>query len=61
MFAFDNIISYLVGTKVIVYTAHATMQYLLNMKDDKTRLIRWILLFKQYDIDIGEMKDLRTR
>jgi hypothetical protein len=32
--------SYLVGAKVIVYTYHATLKYLLTKKDAKPRLIR---------------------
>jgi hypothetical protein len=44
VFAIDKFRSYLVGTKVIVYTDHATLKYLLTKKDAKPRLIRWILL-----------------
>ena len=44
VFAFDKFRSYLVGVKVIVYTDHAALKYLLTKKDAKPRLIRWILL-----------------
>ena len=44
VFAFDKFRSYLVGDKVIVYTDHAALKYLLTKKDAKPRLIRWILL-----------------
>jgi hypothetical protein len=44
VFAIDKFRSYLVGAKVIVYTDHATLKYLLTKKDAKPRLIRWILL-----------------
>jgi NhaP-type Na+/H+ and K+/H+ antiporter len=44
LFAIDKFISYLVGAKVIVYTDHAALKYLLTKKDAKPRLIRWILL-----------------
>ena len=44
VFAIDKFRSYLVGAKVIVYTNHATLKYLLTKKDAKPRLIRWILL-----------------
>ena len=36
----DKFRSYLVGAKVIVYTDHAALKYLLNKKDAKPRLIR---------------------
>ena len=44
VFAIDRFRSYLVGAKVIVYTDHAALKYLLTKKDAKPRLIRWILL-----------------
>ena len=44
IFALDKFRSYLVGSKVIIYTDHVALKYLLNKKDTKTRLIRWILL-----------------
>jgi hypothetical protein len=44
VFAIEKFRSYLVGTKVIVYTDHDTLKYLLMKKDAKPHLIRWILL-----------------
>ncbi|XP_062114364.1 uncharacterized mitochondrial protein AtMg00860-like [Humulus lupulus] len=35
-----NFLSYLIGTKVIVYTNHATLRYLLVKKEAKPRFIR---------------------
>ena len=40
VFAFDKFRPYLVGTKVIVYTDHAAIKYLIAKKDAKPRLIR---------------------
>ena len=40
VFAIDKFRSNLVGAKVIVYTDHAALKYLLNKKDAKPRLIR---------------------
>ena len=40
VFAFDKFRAYLVGTKVIVYTYHATIKHLISKKDAKPRLIR---------------------
>ncbi|KAK4854138.1 hypothetical protein QYF36_019483 [Acer negundo] len=40
VFAFDKFRSYLVGSKVIVYTDHAAIKYLLAKKDVKPRLER---------------------
>ncbi|PIM98272.1 DNA-directed DNA polymerase [Handroanthus impetiginosus] len=44
VFAFDKFRSYLVGTKVIGYTDHAAIRYLIEKKDAKPRLIHWVLL-----------------
>ncbi|XP_071917208.1 uncharacterized protein [Coffea arabica] len=40
IFALDKFRSYLVGSKVIIYTNHAALKYLLKKKDAKHRLIR---------------------
>ena len=39
VYAFDKFRSYLVGTKVIVYTDHSVIKYLIQKKDAKPRLI----------------------
>jgi hypothetical protein len=52
VFAVDKFRSYLVEEKVIVYTDHAALKYLLTKKDAKPRLIQWILLLQEFDIDI---------
>ncbi|KAL5556021.1 hypothetical protein UlMin_038257 [Ulmus minor] len=44
VFAFDKFRSYLVSTKVIVYTDHSAIKYLVEKKDAESRLIRWVLL-----------------
>jgi hypothetical protein len=43
-----------VGTKVIVYTDHVILKYLLMNKDAKPHLIRWILLLQEFDLEIRE-------
>ena len=45
---------YLVGAKVIVCTDHAALKYLLTKKDAKPRLIRWILLLQEFDLEIKD-------
>jgi hypothetical protein len=44
VFAIKKFRSYLLGAKVIVYTDHAALKYLLMKEDAKPCLIRWILL-----------------
>jgi len=44
----------LLRSKVVVYSDHAALKYLLSKKDAKSRLIRWILLLKEFDIEIWD-------
>ncbi|CAN6677813.1 unnamed protein product [Malus baccata var. baccata] len=56
VFALDKFRSYLLGTKVIIYTDHAALKYLLTKKEAKPRLIRWMLLLQEFDIEIRDKK-----
>nr|XP_016502100.1 PREDICTED: uncharacterized protein LOC107820352 [Nicotiana tabacum] len=48
--------SYLIGSKVIVYTDHAAIRYLIEKKESKPRLIRWVLLLQEFDLEIRDRK-----
>jgi hypothetical protein len=52
VFAIKMFRSYLVGAMVIVYTDHAALKYLLMKKDAKPHQIQWILLHKEFDLEI---------
>jgi hypothetical protein len=56
VFALDKFRSYLLGMKVIIYLDHAALKYLFSKKDAKSRLIRWILLLQEFDIEIRDKK-----
>jgi len=56
IFALDKFRSYLLGSKVIIYSDHAALTYLFSKKDAKSRLIRWILLLQEFDIEIQDKK-----
>jgi hypothetical protein len=56
VFAMDKFRSYLVGAKIVVYTDHAALKYLLTKKDAKPRLIRRILLLQEFDLEIKDKK-----
>jgi hypothetical protein len=60
VFAIDKFRSYLVRAKVIVYTDHAALKYLLTKKDTKPRLIRWILLLQEFDLEIKDKKEVEN-
>nr|XP_009764012.1 PREDICTED: uncharacterized protein LOC104215813 [Nicotiana sylvestris] len=48
--------SYLIGSKVIVYTDHATIRYLIERKESKPRLIRRVLRLQEFDMEIRDRK-----
>ena len=56
IFALDKFRSNLLGSKVIFYSDHATLKYLFSKKDAKSRLIQWILLLQEFDIEIRDEK-----
>nr|XP_028956467.1 uncharacterized protein LOC114824205 [Malus domestica] len=56
VFALEKFRSYLIETKVIVFSDHAALKYLLTKKDAKPRLIRWILLLQEFDLKIKDKK-----
>ena len=56
VFACDKFRSSIVDSKVIVHTNRAAIKYLMENKDAKTRLIRWVLLLQEFDLHIIERK-----
>ena len=41
---------------MLIHTDHATIKYLMAKKEDKPRLIRWVLLLQESDLDIKDKK-----
>ena len=56
VFALEKFRSYLLASKVIVYSDHAALKYLMTKREAKPRLIRWILLLQEFDIEIKDKK-----
>ncbi|CAM8917282.1 unnamed protein product [Rhodiola kirilowii] len=59
VFALEKFRSYLLGAKVIVFSDHAAIRYLLK-KEAKPRLIRWILLMQEFDVEIRDKKGIEN-
>ena len=51
-FALEKFRSYLLGSKVIIHIDHTALKYLFSKSDSKPRLLRWILLLQEFDIEI---------
>ena len=60
MSACDKFRSYIVDSKVIVHTDHAAIKYLMEKKDAKPRLIRWVLLLQEFDLHITDRKGAKN-
>ncbi|GJW77138.1 putative nucleotidyltransferase, ribonuclease H [Tanacetum coccineum] len=56
VFAFDIFHQYLFLSNTIVFTYHFALQYLFTKQDTEPRLIRWILLLQEFDIEIHDKK-----
>ena len=56
VFAFNKLRPYLIGNKVIVHTDHLAIKYLMDKKDAKPRLIRWVLMLQEFNLEIKDKK-----
>ena len=56
VYACDKFRPYLIGNKVVVYTDHSAIKYLMSKKDAKPRLIRWVLLLQEFYMEIRDKK-----
>ena len=56
VYALEKFRPYILGSKIINYTDHAALKYLLSKKEAKPRLIRWVLLLQEFDLEIKDKK-----
>lgn len=56
LFAFDKFRCYLICSKVIVYTDHIAVRYLMTKKEAKPRLIRWVLSLQDFHMEMRDKK-----
>ncbi|RDX67514.1 hypothetical protein CR513_53600, partial [Mucuna pruriens] len=50
----DKFRSYLHGSKIVVFSDHVALKFLLKKPNAKLRLIRWMLLLQEFDIEIRD-------
>nr|CAN67503.1 hypothetical protein VITISV_016516 [Vitis vinifera] len=60
VFALDKFRAYLVGSFIIFFTDHSALKFFLTKQDAKARLIRWILLLQEFDLQIRDKKEVEN-
>ncbi|WJZ98611.1 hypothetical protein VitviT2T_017123 [Vitis vinifera] len=60
VFALDKFHAYLVGSFIIFFTNHSALKYLLTKQNAKSRLIRWILLLQEFNLQIRDKKGVEN-
>ena len=50
VYALDKFRSYLTGSDIVIFTYHSALKYLLTKQNSKARLIRWVLLLQEFNI-----------
>ena len=56
VFACEKFRPYILGSYVIIHTDHAPIRYLMAKKDVNPRLIRWVLLLQEFNLEIKDKK-----
>ncbi|RVW21420.1 Retrovirus-related Pol polyprotein from transposon 17.6 [Vitis vinifera] len=60
VFALDKFRAYLVGSFIVVFTDHSALKYLLTKQDAKARLIIWIILLQEFNLQIRDKKGVEN-
>ena len=56
VFSCEKFRPYILGSYVMIHTDHAAIKYLIAKKDAKPRLIIWVLLLQEFDLEIKDKK-----
>ena len=56
VYALEKFRPYILRSKIIIYTDHVALKYFLFKKEAKPRLIRWVLLLQEFDLEIKDKK-----
>ena len=55
-----NFGAYLVGSDIIIFIDHSALKYLLTKQDAKARLIIWVLLLQEFNLQIKDNKGVEN-
>ena len=60
VYALDKFHAYLIGSDIIIFTNHSALKYLLTKQNAKSRLIRWVLLLQEFNLQIRDKKGVEN-
>ena len=52
LYALKKFWPYILGSTIVIYADHAILNYLFSKKQVKPRLIRWVLLLQEFDLEV---------
>ena len=56
VFSCEKFKPYILGSHIIIHIDHAVITYLMAKKEFKPRLIKWVLLLQEFDLEIKDNK-----
>ena len=60
VYALDKFDAYLVGSDIIIFIVNSALKYLLTKQDAKARLIRWVFLLQEFNLQIKDKKGVEN-
>ena len=60
VYALDKFRAYLVGSDIVIFMDHSALKYLLAKKNAKARLIQWVLLLQDFNLQIKDKKGVEN-
>ena len=60
VYAPDKFRTNLIGSDIIIFTDHSALKYMLTKKKAKARLIRWVLLLQEFNLQIRDKKGVEN-
>ena len=60
VYALDKFRSYLIGSYIVIFTYHLALKYILTKQNSKARLIRWVILLQEFNIQIRDKKGVEN-